>query len=79
MQRMEREKEKLLVGKSINLMSSSNEDKRRLRKLEERIEESEEIAKIKKALVKNTQKEEIRKEEIKKEERKKWEQKNLPK
>ena len=32
--RMEMEKEKLLVGKNVNARSSSNEEKRRIRKLE---------------------------------------------
>ena len=60
--RMEEEKEKLLVGKNVNLVSSFNEDKRRMKKLEERLEEAEEdIRRIKEALEmgKALQKEEI--------------------
>ena len=54
--RMEEEREKLLVGKNLNMVSSSNEEKRRMRKLEDRLEEAEEdIKRIKEALLDHLQ------------------------
>ena len=81
---MERKKEKLLVGKNVNVVSSSNEEKRRIRKLEERLEEAEEeIQRIKETLGMGEvvqQEEEPKKEDEKKEneEPKQQEEENIP-